>query len=267
MDERRALAALLAAVDARLSAILAPVARDLGALLRRAPARAGVPTPAARRGIADWLAAAVARLFGATPAAADGLAATPGTVPHLVAGATRAAARIAAPAGGVPDPPALSARLWRDPNGHALADRLWLAGEDARSRLVAVLDAGIARGTPPADLARELSAFLAPGVAARDGEAAWAATRLARHETARAYDRGVVAAARGAGQLVAWRRSVAHRGDDICDRYAAGGPYRPDEAPDKPHPLCACYLAPVPGGVAEGGAVDATTLARAASGY
>lgn len=183
-DDRRQLDELLDAVDARLSALLAPLARDLARLVRRAPKDAsGTLSPAGRLGIARWLDGALAALFGDSPADAEGKYAAPGTVPHLLAGATRAAARLAvgpvvadvtARLSGRPDllaalatpPPGARtplydpARTWLDPNGHTLSSRIWQNGEDVKARIDAVLDYGIRSGASTVDIATALEDFL-----------------------------------------------------------------------------------------------------------
>lgn len=262
---------LHAAIAAALRALLGPVADGLAARLRRAGQR-GTITPTGRHALARWLAATIARLFGVSPADAAARYATPGTVPHLIAAATRAAVAVAAPDGGLPGPADAPTRTWRDPNGHALSDRIWLAGEDARARLTAVLDAGLARGASPDELARELARFIRPEVAGRTvrgDEAFWSARRLVTHEVNRADGLAQIAAARGAGERLAWTVSARHVGADRCDRHAAGGPYTPDTVPAFPaHPLCRCRLDRVPGaGGAVLGTVDGAALVATLTGF
>lgn len=267
--EREQRDALHAAIAAALTALLGDVANGLAALVNRA-GRRGTVTATGRAAILTWLGDTIARLFGASPAAADSAYATPGTVPHLLAASTRAAVQVTAPGGGVPSA-AEPVRTWRDPHGLVLADRVWLAGEDARSRLTAVLDAGLARGATPDELAGELRRFVRPDVAARTvrgDEAFWSARRLVTHEANRAGGMATIAAARGAGERIAWVRSARHVGPDICDAHANGGPYTPDRVPAFPaHVGDNCHLERVPGdGVSEPGAVDGAGLVAALTG-
>lgn len=250
-DEREQRDALQEAVAVALAVLLVDVADGLAALVVRA-GRRGTVTPTGRDAILSWLGDTIARLFGASPAAAAAAYATLGTVPQLLAASTRAAVLIAAPTGGVPGVASASTRAWRDPNGLILSDRIWLAGGDARSRLTAVLDAGLARGARPDALARELKGFIRPDTAGRTvrgDQAFWSARRLAAHEINRVHGVATIARARGAGDLVAWERSARHVGPDICSIHAASGPYAPDKVPAFPaHTGCLCHLRRVPGG-------------------
>lgn len=268
-DERAQRDTLQAAVAAALSALLGDVATGLAALVTRA-GRRGTVTPTGRAAILTWLDATIARLFGVSPAAAAAAYATRGTIPQLLAASTRAAVLVAAPTGGVPgavDP----VRAWRDPNGLILSDRVWLAGEDARSRLTAVLDAGLARGATPDELAGELRRFVRPDVAGRTvrgDEAFSSARRLVDHEVNRVHGIATVASARGSGDLIAWTVAGRHPVKDECDLRARGGPYAPGAVPHHPqHVGCRCVLSRVPGGgTVEAGGVDGPGLIAALTG-
>jgi len=268
--ERERRDALHAAIAAALSALLGDVATGLAALVNRA-GRRGTVTPTGRAAILTWLGDTIARLFGASPAAAAAAYALPRTVPHLIAASTRAAVQVAAPGGGVPGA-AEPVRAWRDPNGLVLSDRVWLAGEDARSRLTAVLDAGLARGATPDELAGELRRFVRPDVAGRTvrgDEAFSSARRLVTHEVNRAGGMAQIAAARGSGDLIAWTVAGRHAIADECDLRARGGPYAPGAVPPHPqHVGCRCLLSRVPGGgTAEAGGVDGAALIAALTGF
>lgn len=45
-------------------------------------------------------------------------------------------------------------------------------------------------------------------------------------------------------ESVNWNTSGAHPEADVCDDLAHASPYPPNEVPDKPHPMCFCYLTP-----------------------
>ncbi len=267
--EREQRDALQAAVAIALAALLVDVADGLAKRIVRAGGR-GTVTPTGRGAILTWLGDTIARLFGASPTAAAAAFATLGTVPQLLAASTRAAVLIAAPTGGVPTAPEAAVRSWRDPNGLILSDRIWLAGEDARARLTAVLDAGLARGARPDELARELRGFIRPDTAGRTvrGDQAFSsAQRLAAHEINRVHGVATIARARGAGDLVTWEKSSRHAEADVCDANARGGPYAPERVPSFPaHPGCLCHLrrvpdngTPAPGGVDGPGLIAALT--------
>jgi len=282
-DDRATLDALLSHVDTRLSQILAPFIADLTRRVTRAGNRSTIGTPG-RLGLSQWLTGALGDLFGATPAEAEGLYATPGTVPHLLAAALRASARVAvAPAiadltkrlagqpallaavtgpSGNPRPPLFDpARLWIDPNGHRLSDRVWQSGEDIRARIDGLLDYHIQRGTTATETAQALESFLTPqGAASRTAlpygtQGSYSARRLARTEVTRAYGSATTEAAR-ANPFVAglrWRLSASHPKMDQCDQRAGAdtdglgkGVYRVDNVPRYPdHPQCKCSLIPV----------------------
>jgi hypothetical protein len=56
----------------------------------------------------------------------------------------------------------------------------------------------------------------------------------------------------------------------VCDGYAANGPYQPDSVPEKPHPLCMCFLRVVPGAAPSStpeGTMDTAQLAAALTGF
>lgn len=269
-DERQQRDTLQEAVAVALAVLLGDVADGLAALVVRA-GRRGTVTATGRAAILSWLDATIARLFGVSPAAADSAYATPGTVPHLIAASTRAAVQVAAPDGGVPGAASASTRAWRDPNGHALSDRIWLAGEDARSRLTAVLDAGLTRGARPDALARELKGFIRPDTAGRTvrGDQAFSsARRLAAQEVNRIHGIATIARARGAGDLVTWEKAARHALADVCDQNARGGPYAPDRVPPFPgHVSCRCHLRRVPDNrTPEPGGVDGPGLIAALTG-
>jgi hypothetical protein len=283
-DDRRQLDELLAAVDARLSALLMPVARDLARLVRRAPKDAsGTLSVAGRLGVTRWLTGALAALFGDSPADAEAKYASPGTVPHLLAASTRAAARLAVGPvvadvtrrlGARPDllaalttPPGARkpifdpARTWVDPNGYRLSDRIWQDGQDIRARIDALLDYHIARGTTGTAIASELEPFLTLEGAAQRTRTPYGrvgshrSRTLARTEVSRAYNASAAEAARSNPFVrgIGYRRSSNHPEEDECDVRANADPdglgrgnYLPGNFPAPPtHPNCRCYVVSV----------------------
>lgn len=151
--------------------------------------------------------------------------------------------------------------LWVDPGGYRLSDRIWRASIDVRSRIDALLDYHIARGTAAVDIAQELEPFLTPAgrgprtVRPYGREGSYSARRLARTEITAAAHRGTVNAAIANPFVggVQWRLSASHPRRDICDDYARGGPngdgvYPVNEVPAVPHPMCLCSQLPVPVG-------------------
>lgn len=147
-----------------------------------------------------------------------------------------------------------------DQGGYTLSDKVWNASINARSRIDLLLDYHIAQGTGAVQIADLLEDFLTPGArlirtnTPYGTEGSYAARRLARTEVTAAAGRATVNAAianpfvRG----VKWGLSLSHKGRDICDDHATGGPegdgiYPPDKVPAYPaHPHDLCHLSPVP---------------------
>ena len=101
----------------------------------------------------------------------------------------------------------------------------------------------LARGLTVKELADEVRQFILPNT---PGGVSYAARRLGRTEINNAYhavtiehhiDKPWVNSMR-------WRLSGSHPKVDICDAYAAAGPYAPDEVPAKAHPQCLCVVYP-----------------------
>jgi len=287
-DTRAPLDALLAAVDGQLTAALAPFVASLVRQVRRSGA--GSLGQSARGRITTLISEALTALFGGSPAAvfaADGTPLTP--VARLLAAATRTATlvvvgpviaevqqrltgqpdllaaltggRALPPGGQRPAPLFDPARTWITPDGYRLSDRLWLAGEDLRTRIDTLLDYHIGKGTTATVVADELEQFLtAEGAAQRTRRpygqvGSHRARTLARTETSRAYN---VATAQGAALNpfavgVGYRLSGSHPKEDQCNGYATANPdglgvgnYTPGNYPVPPvHPNCLCYTVTV----------------------
>jgi hypothetical protein len=104
----------------------------------------------------------------------------------------------------------------------------------------------ISRGATPAQLAREVRAFINPNVR---GGAAYAAKRLARTEIVSAYHAVIVVHNEDKPWVtsIKWNLSGSHPSVDICDELARrnGGIFPKNKVPAKPHPQCLCYIVPV----------------------
>lgn len=148
---------------------------------------------------------------------------------------------------------------WIDPNGYRLSDRVWQASINVRSRIDALLDYHIARGTAAVEIADLLEDFLTPGTRLIKTntpyglEGSFAARRLARTEITAAAGRATVNAsiANPFVKGIQWVLSGSHGKPDICDENAKGGPngdgvYAPESVPTYPnHPHDKCHLQPV----------------------
>jgi len=84
------------------------------------------------------------------------------------------------------------------------------------------------------------------------GGVSYAAKRLARTELNNAFHEAGKQTARANPYVVAmrWHLSMTHvfvpGTDEICEQYATAKDFAPAAVPDKPHPQCLCYTAPVP---------------------
>jgi len=136
------------------------------------------------------------------------------------------------------------------PDGYTLSNRIWRTSVDTRRKLDALIAEALAEGTSAIDLSRELERFLQPGRLLRrtnkpyGRNASYDGMRLARTEIAAAHSRaGLMSANLNPFVTGAvWVLSGSHPKPDICDDYAAHGPYPLDEAPEMPaHPNCLCH--------------------------
>jgi ADP-ribosyltransferase exoenzyme len=151
-------------------------------------------------------------------------------------------------------------RSWVDPNGYRLSDRLWLAKQADRDQIDGILKNSVVKGLDPIQTAKTLTGFLTPQglkqttMTPRGGVGNYAARRLTRTETNRAFNEG----RRQAATLnpfvygVKWNLSNVYvEADDhgICQEKAdrssrnfPPGVYETDAAPIMPaHPNCRCH--------------------------
>lgn len=99
---------------------------------------------------------------------------------------------------------------------------------------------GIISGLSARELAADVYRFVSPST---PGGSSYAAMRLARTEINNAFhERQILGAKRPGVSAVQWNLSGSHKVPDECNVYALHKPYAPDAVPDKPHPLCFCYL-------------------------
>jgi hypothetical protein len=141
--------------------------------------------------------------------------------------------------------------LFVDENGYRLSDRGWRTANEARRAIDALLDQHIALGTSAVRMAELLEVYLYPGarrITTRTpyGEVgSYWARRLSRTEITAAAGRATVnmGIANPYVGLVDWALSLTHPDVDICDDYAAAGPYLPTDVPGFPaHPHEKCTL-------------------------
>ncbi len=170
------------------------------------------------------------------------------------------------------------ARIWVDPNGYRLSDRIWQNGQNVRAAIDQAIDQGIQAGTSATQLAKGLEEYLTvdgatvprrvrqpDGTYARERmpratktpygtSGLYALRRLARTEITRAHGAATVEAAKRSPFTdgVKWDLSGNHPEPDICDQYARSNEYDlgsdvypPKQLPTYPaHPHERCNLTP-----------------------
>lgn len=146
-------------------------------------------------------------------------------------------------------------RSWVDPNGYRLSDRLWNARQSDREQIDGLLRQSIAAADDPIRTARKLEQFLTPlgasqvSAAPRSGKGLYAARRLARTETTRAFGQGTIEAAKRSRFVTKIRWRLSGRYNPKIDNGQCAdnvGEYYPEEVPRYPaHPNCRCTLLPI----------------------
>jgi predicted ABC-type ATPase len=137
-----------------------------------------------------------------------------------------------------------STRTWVDDNGYRLSNRLWAAKEADRNAIDTVLREGLAAGDSVAGMSGRLREHLHPDTPGGN----YAARRLARTETTRAFGHATLDAARENpfATGMKWNLSGSHTEPDACNGNASRssrgmekGTYTLDEVPRYPnHPNC-----------------------------
>lgn len=127
-----------------------------------------------------------------------------------------------------------------------LSQQVYKTAELTRGWVEHRVNLAIARGATPAQLAKEVRAFVNPNVR---GGAAFAAKRLARTEINNAYHSVIVVHNEDKPWVtkMKWNLSGSHPTVDVCDKYARNnrGLFPKTKVPPKPHPQCLCYVTPV----------------------
>ena len=144
------------------------------------------------------------------------------------------------------------AHRWVDPNGYRLSDRIWRTSISTRRYIDQLLEHGIRRGMSAFDLASDIERALWPGrklartLVPYGQDASFDAMRLARTEITRSASVADSAAANLNPFVDSYEvvLSGSHPKSDICDDWAAGGPYpKSDTEHVTPaHPQCLCYM-------------------------
>ena len=138
-------------------------------------------------------------------------------------------------------------------DGLRLSDRVWRTSQTWKRAATRVIEDMVARGQNSREAARYIDRYLQPQTHTtlksetrrRLGvpkDVSMEAMRLAVTEMNNAFHEGTILAGRATPsyQGIHWRLSHSHVVPDVCDRLAAGSPYRKGEEPPKPHPWCRC---------------------------
>lgn len=138
-----------------------------------------------------------------------------------------------------------------------LSGQVYKTAELARGWVDHRVTTSIARGRTVDELAKDIRAFIDPGV---KGGVSYAARRLARTEINNAYHAVIIVHNEDKPWVTGmkWNLSGSHPAVDICDEYARRnahnkgvGVFPRDDVPRKPHPQCLCFVTPVTLGEAE----------------
>ena len=159
------------------------------------------------------------------------------------------------------------------PDGYQLSERIWNMSKRTRRNIDRTVARGIKEGVGAIELSNRLESMLLPERArirttgvrtiAQDDvrpqplvgaqrlywgrRVSYDAMRLARTELTAAFGRATIASAETNPYIdkIKWELSPSHPRVDICDDYAANGPYARKDLPPYPaHPHCLCALIP-----------------------
>lgn len=123
-----------------------------------------------------------------------------------------------------------------------LSARVYKTAALSKGMVEKAINSGLAQGMNFRQLANKVAPLIDPGVR---GGVSYASQRLARTEINNAYhaaseDRYKHSFVEG----VEWNLSSSHPEGDECDDYANESPYAKNNVPEKPHPMCFCFLTP-----------------------
>ena len=146
----------------------------------------------------------------------------------------------------------IGAYIARAHNKMTLSERVYRNTALSRGYVERALNNGLLLGKSAKEIAKDVVGFINPDVA---GGASYAAMRLARTEINNAYHNQSKEHYEKTPWVenVRWNLSGSHPVPDECDEYAEGvfivggepGVFRTQDAPQKPHPNCLCFITPV----------------------
>lgn len=134
----------------------------------------------------------------------------------------------------------------------------------ANGYLDRIINTSLTAGDSAADLAKRVAGSIRPDT---PGGVAYAAKRLGRTEINNAFHAQSIADVEDKPWVdyVTWNLSKVHVPQGCrCEEYAKQGRFQKENIPDKPHPLCMCYIAAV---VAEWQEFKSNLLAGIYDGY
>ena len=113
----------------------------------------------------------------------------------------------------------------------------------ARGIVDRMVESALTKGLSAREFAGSVRSLINPNVR---GGVSYAANRLARTEINNAFHSVSKDRYRTSGLVtgVDWNLSGAHPEGDECDDLATNSPYDPNSVPEKPHPMCFCYVTP-----------------------
>lgn len=123
-----------------------------------------------------------------------------------------------------------------------LSDRVYDTRQLSKGLVDKTINAGLAQGLNFRQLANKVAPLINPNV---KGGVSYASQRLARTELNNAYHAASVERYKHSFvEGVDWNLSSSHPEGDECDGLADNSPYDTESVPEKPHPLCFCFLTP-----------------------
>ncbi len=136
-----------------------------------------------------------------------------------------------------PGPDLVGARLAQ---GVPLSTRVYRNRDLALGKVDEIINTGLALGQTAKEIADRVKRYIDPNT---PGGASYAALRLSRTEINTVFKATQVQMTAENPWVVGyeWNLSRSHKGRDICDELARGGPYDADRIP-RSHPQCMCFL-------------------------
>lgn len=127
-----------------------------------------------------------------------------------------------------------------------LSQQVYRTQSLANGNVDRIINSALVRGDSALDIAKKVRSSIDP---ATPGGVSYAAKRLGRTELNNAFHAQSIADVEDKPWVdyVLWKLSKVHEPQGCkCEEYARQGRFQKENIPDKPHPHCLCYIAPVP---------------------